>query len=334
MERCERCGRDFPAVLGADTQVCPHCGHEGGARAVASAPAGEAPRADPAGAAAHAFRLFAARWPAFLAAWAPAALVGALAYAAVEAYAASAGLPADPFAMTTGERMRWLGIALPLLLVAQVVNLASWCLVAARAMDAERPGAEALRAALRRPGALLALGALLTTAYLVGLMLLVVPFLVFFHWFLHAPAALAQEPGRGVGGALEASRRFARERRTMGFTALVLFVGLGVFVAGVVLHSLAAAALAAAGLDHPLAIAALGPLAAWPLAPLLPLLPASFWLLAARAPEAAPVRAGAPAAERFRTTKCPGCGTLVPYTATGQPVEVACPVCGRSGRVL
>ncbi|HEX2021669.1 MAG TPA: hypothetical protein VHH36_03100, partial [Candidatus Thermoplasmatota archaeon] len=84
----------------------------------------------------------------------------------------------------------------------------------------------------------------------------------------------------------------------------------------------------------PLAADALATPAVWWLAlPILGALPMALYVGASAeaaprpAPRATPV-------ERVSRTKCPGCGTLVPYVPTGQPVDVVCPACGRAGRVL
>lgn len=331
MLTCPRCGRDFPQVEGARTQVCPHCGHEGDSPAATHA--APSVRADPAGATAHGFRFFRRHYGRLLLLWTPTVLVDILGTIALAAYAASAGIPEDPLQMTTSDRMRYLGVALPLFLAMYTVQLALWAHVGAFVLRESGAAPAEAPSPRRLLPASLALGLVLTLAYLAGFMLLIVPFLVFFHWFLYAPVALAEKPRR-ISQAFDASRAFARERRTLGFTALVLLVWLGAALASVALAALLLAAAEAAGVSAVLLLAAIGPLAAWPFMPLVAVLPASYWALAGREPEAAPVRPDAPAAERFRTTKCPACGTLIPYTATGQPVDVACPVCGRAGRVL
>jgi hypothetical protein len=177
------------------------------------------------------------------------------------------------------------------------------------------------------------MGALLAVSLPLGLILLVVPFLVFFHWLMYAPAALAE--GRTVAQAVEASRAFARERKTAGFTALVLLVWAAVLlVRFFVLDAVFASGLDAVDVPPSYADATADALAMWVLGPLVPLFPAAYWSLARRAPLPAPTPAAAPHAERARTTKCPQCGALVPYAATGAPVDVTCPECGRRGRVL
>lgn len=343
MLSCPSCGRAFPEVAGARTQVCPHCGHEGDSPAglgPAAAPAPAAPPAlsgsaglaDPAAATAHAFRFFRSHYGRLLLLWTPTVLVDIVGALALNAYAHSTGIPEDPFQMSTSDQMRFLGVALPLFLVMYTVQLSLWAHVGSFVL--RESGAGGASPSWRRLlPASLGLGLVLTFAYLAGLILLVVPFLIFFHWFLYAPAALAEKPRR-ASEAFDASRAFARERRTMGFTALVLLVWLGAALVSVVLATLGLAAVEAAGLASTTATTLVGSLAAWLVMPLVPVLPASYWALASREAAPRPVRAGAPAAERFRTTKCPKCATLVPYTATGSPVDVVCPVCGHAGRVL
>ena len=328
---CPSCQRTFPEVEGVDVQQCPHCGHEARTRAPGAA---NTPAAvDPAGAAAHAFRFTGKRYVPLLLLWLPAGLVDLTGSLALVAYQVGASIPDDLTTLTLSQQMRFLGVALPIMVTVYAAKLAAWAGVAAYVGDSVDPrGGHA--AALRGRGLqVMMLGFALALAYVAGLLLLVVPFLVFFHWFLFAPAALA-EPGRSVGGALDASRRFAKERRTFGFTALVLFVLAGLFIAYLVLAVAFLSIADAFGGASEYVAAALQALAAWLVSPLASVLPASFYWLAKQAPTERPVDPAAPLADRFRTTKCPGCGTLVPYTATGQPVEVTCPVCGRTGKVL
>ena len=314
-----------------DVQQCPHCGHE--ARTRAAETAGAPAAVDPAGAAAHAFRFTGKRYLPLLLLWLPAGLVDLTGSLALAAYQVAAAIPEDLTTLTLSQQMRFLGVALPIMVTIYAAKLAAWTGVAAYVGDLVDPKGGHVAALRGRGLQIMMLGFALSLAYVAGLFLLIVPFLVFFHWFLFAPAALA-EPGRSVGGALDASRRFAKERRTFGFTALVLFVLAGLFIAYIVLASVFLSVAEALGMTSDYAAAALQALAAWLVAPLSSVLPASFYWLAKQAPSERPVDPAAPLADRFRTTKCPGCGTLVPYTATGQPVDVTCPVCGRTGKVL
>lgn len=335
MRTCPQCRREFPAVEGAPTQQCPHCGHESGdAPRATAAPA----RTDPAGAASEGFRLFRKHYGAILLVWLPAAIAEIVGGLALLAYERQTNLPSTLEALSAlplGDQLRLLGVVLPVVLVTYGVQMAMWTRVAAIVHRAIEPDAPALPKG-RRSAAVFGLGMTLAFVHAAGLVFLIVPFLIFFHWFLFAPAALAGGAS-GIGAALEESRRMAKERKTYGFTALVLLT--------LVSATLLAGMLAASGIGM---LRFLGVRSAevdtlvaaganWLLLPVVATLPAAFYFLARKAPApGAPekVDPGAPASQRFRTTKCPGCGTLVPYTATGQPVDVTCPVCGRSGKVL
>lgn len=331
MRTCPRCHRSFPGVENAPTQWCPHCGHEGDAESSARPLVSASPmRADPAAAAGHAFRFFGKHWGRLLALWFPAVLVDIAVALILRGYANAAGIPLDG-GMSDGQRMGFLGVALPLYFASFTVKFALWSVIGAYVLDDAWGGAR-MRALRARVPAALGLGAVLTLAYLAGFLLLIVPFLFVFHWFVFAPVAFGD--GKRVSEAFESSRAFARERRTFGFTALVLFLALGVLVIGFVLGAMALRGLDAAGLRDGWWADAAGPVTGWFLAPLVALFPASYYALAQREPAPPVPSASAPAAERFRTTKCPQCATLIPYSATGEPVDVACPVCGRTGRVL
>ena len=320
MRPCPRCGRVFPEVRGAPEQACPSCGHVFPSDAP---PAGQAPppaeaRVDPVAALGLAARTAVRRYPALLLAWAPLVLVDFGVGLLVERT-----LPADASALGVQAQLRLLGIVLPPLLLLGAAEMAGWGLVSAAAFGRARD-------VLPRLGALLLLGLLLTATFVAGFLLLVVPFFVFLHWFAYAPAALAE--GRTVGQAFEASRAFAKQRRAYGFTVLIVLAWLVAAGATFALAAALAPLLAGLGLG-PAAVAALGgALAAWPFAPLVPLLPASYWRLASRAPaaETAPKAAPGPRA----TTTCPKCGTLFPFERAGGPVDVTCPSCGNRGRVL
>lgn len=318
MMECPSCLRLFPEVAGAPTQVCPHCGHEASSRGRGAASVAS----DPAGAARAAVQALRERYHVLLAMALP-LLAYDLAAAFLDARLQAAFLPDG--AGTTGQRMQYLGVALPLTFLGSTLQLAFWSVAGALVIDRLAGGAR-VRATLRRWPTLLGLGFVLTLVYVTGLLLLLVPFFVVAHWFLYAPAAVA-DGERTITGAFESSRRFARARRTHGFTALVVMLWLAILLAALLADAMLAPRLGAIG-------PALGPLLAWLTAPIVPAFPAAFWAVAARAPEVAPPAPGAPAAERFRTTKCPRCGTLIPYTATGSAVEVTCPTCGRAGRVL
>jgi hypothetical protein len=177
-------------------------------------------------------------------------------------------------------------------------------------------------------------GALLSVALVAGVVLVLAPAFILFHMFLFAPAALAG--GATVGGAFEESRRFARERQTAGFTALMVLLAALLLGATYALGLVLERALDAAGVGSPVVHALAEVVPGWLLWPLLPVLPASYWLLARTAePRATPDRARtSTAAPGTRNTKCPKCATLIPYAPTGGPVDVTCPSCGTSGRVL
>lgn len=309
---CPACARLHPGVAGAPTQVCPHCGHETGSES-ATAPA--RPAADPVGALALAWRLARSQYARFLLLWLPALAVELMASFAIDAYVRNAALPLD--GMTSGQQMQYLGVGIPLYVMVFTARLASWTFVAAHALDASLGGARLARwRSLLAPA--LMTGFVLTLVYSAGWLMLAVGFLVFFHWFLYAPAMLA-DGARGLGAAFDRSRRFARERRTMGFTALALLAG-GLLL---VPYFLLGSAPGVWGLLAP-------PLWAWLGGPVVPLLAASFVAVARAQPEAAPTSATGARA----TTMCPQCGALITYAPSGGATSVVCPSCGRAGRVL
>lgn len=314
MRPCPRCGRTFAEVLGAPEQACPYCGHA----FPTIAPLGRVvgPRVDPVAALALAGRTLRARYPMLLLLWIPAVVVSF-----GVSWLVTLAIQGDPTLMTVPDRMRALGIVTPALFASLGLEFALWALVAASSFGD-------VRTTVARVGALVGLGFLLTFTFFAGALLLVVPFFVFFHWFQHAPAALAE--GRSVTAAFEASRAFAKERRTYGWTVLVLLAWAATIAASYALGAPLARGLEAAGMP-PAAAEALGSaLAAWPFAPLVPLLPAAYWRLASGAPtgDAPAAVTGAPARE---SVKCPRCGALLPYTPTS---EVACPHCSFRGRAL
>ncbi len=336
--RCPDCGRDVPEVLGADAQECPHCGAE--VLALGPAPRAEgAGLVDAAGAAAEAFRFARRHYGGVLLLWVPALVVDVAAALGVGYYEASHPIPAagDPGAQAAA--LSYLGVALPSFLLLVALNLALFAPTGGYVLDrtgVTPPGKSALAAAARAPLLLLALGLVLTLVYLGGALLALVGLLVFYHWFQFAPVALAHRR-KGLGDAFEASRRFARERRVFGFTALSFFALLAAFLAQVLLSAGADALLRLLHAQNLWTEAVAGWAPAWLVTPFLAILPAAYWSLAERAPAQAATPAAAPEAAPsggFRTTKCPQCGTLVPYVATGAPVDVECPVCGRKGRVL
>src|SRR5438067_9659622 len=92
--------------------------------------------ADPASAAALALRLFARRYGALALAWLPAVAANFAASYAILAYASAQGIPLDQ--PTFHDALRILGVALPALALAFVVQLASWSLVARVALDEKK----------------------------------------------------------------------------------------------------------------------------------------------------------------------------------------------------
>lgn len=331
---CPKCQHAFPEVEGAATQQCPHCAHEFVPRANARASLATSARADPAGAAAFAFRFTRRRYAPLLAIWLPALIVDLMGSLALVAYQQAAAIPADLTSLARADQLRFLGVALPIFVVVYGAKLAAFVGAGALVADEVEPGTKHLARLRGRGAQSILLGVALALMYLAGLVLLVVPFVIFFHWFLFAPAALAR-PGTTIGGALEESRRFAKERRTFGFTALVLLLLASLMVVWAIVTSILITLVEPLGVANVYADSTIGSIVAWLLAPIVSVMPASLYHLArvAKAQEQQ-VDVTAPPADRFRTTKCPGCGTLVPYTATGQPVDVTCPVCGRTGRVL
>lgn len=342
MRTCERCNRGYAEVLGASEQRCPHCGQahtEPAASFAAPEPV------DPVSAAKTAFRLFGRHWGKLMLLWLPVVLVTLLVQLGVTAYDEQQGISPDLAATNLTQSLRYLGVALPAALVASTVDLGMWVVIAAFVLEREGVAAEGtLRRVMRSPGVILGMGVLLTLSFFVGIVLIILPFFFFLHRFAFAPAALAQ--GGRVPEAFGASSAFARSRKSYGFTALMVLVWIALFLVETLLSAPEQALFRLIGVPKAYAEAIAPVFASWPLAPLLPLLPASYWAIAAAA-----AAAGAPAgaittttptstttpgraAERFRTTKCPQCATLVPYTATGEPVDITCPVCGRKGRVL
>lgn len=316
-------------MRGAPEQACPHCGHE-------FAPEGTAeeakPRADPVAALAHAFRFAKRHYGAALVLWIPALLLDVGATLAVGAYEHARGLDVDVAAMSDAQRLSWLGVAAPILLLTFVLKLALFAPVGALVLDRSQEGSRALRAVARMPVTLAALGLLLTLAYVVGALFALVGFFVLFHWYQYAPVALAQRR-RGLGDAFEASRRFARERRTYGFTALVLLVALAAFLVAQGVEIGVDAFLRAQGWSHEWTDALVGGVASFLVAPFVAILPASFWVIAAHEPPAPVAQAETPRPQA-KTTRCPQCATLIPYEPTGAPVAVVCPKCGRKGSVI
>lgn len=331
MRTCTKCGAEYPEVAGVDTQQCPHCGLETPTRA---RPALQAARADPAGAAALGLHLSRRHYGALLLLWIPALLVDVAGSLALVAYQAAADIPENLYALSIGEQMRFLGVALPVFVVIIGAKLAAMAVSSALVADALAPegGNRSLLSMRGRSGGAMALGVALALAYLAGLVLLIVPFVIFFHWWLFAPAAYVER--KGIGAALDASRRFARERKTFGFTALLLIVLAGLYIASSLASVVVLVSFEAAGVSSGYVNALVATLTTWLASPFFATLPAAYYFAAAKAPQQSPIDPSAPPADRFRTTKCPGCGTLVPYTATGQPVDVVCPVCGRAGKVL
>lgn len=320
---CAHCGRLFPEVVGAPSQVCPHCGHEMDA---APSPAPEAatrpPHVDPVGAMELAAKIGRKRYGRLLLIWLPALLVEIGVGIAIDAYTNAAGIPADVASLSTGQQMQLLGVALPLTILLYSVRLATWTFTAACTLDAALGGSRlsGWRALL---GPALLAGLVLTLVYSAGI-LLIVGTLVFLHWFLYAPAQLAAGAPT-IGAAFDRSRRFARDHRTYGFTALIVLLGLVILVPYFVTDAYGGWV----GIVVPALIAWIG-------GPIVPLLAASYVALSLQQTSAE----GAPTEEKLPTTrstaKCPQCGTLIPYTANpaGGPVEIVCPSCGQAGRVL
>lgn len=319
MITCPRCLRDFPEVVGVADQACPHCAHEFALPASSALPAPVA-HVDPVAAIQAAVAVSRRLYPRFLLLWLPALLLELAVAFADPLYRSARGLPEG--ALTTGETLELLGLQVPLLLVTYVVRLALWTFLAALTMDALLGRARATRwRALLVPS--VALAVVLVLLYAVGGLLVIVGFFVFLHWFLYAPAMLAEGAG-GVGAALEASRAFARERRTYGFTALVVLLGMLAFGASYLLER----APGVWGLVMPA-------LFSWSVGPVVPMLAASFVAVSRRVtPDLAPAAPAPASPAASATTACPKCATLIPYTSTGSAVDVVCPSCGHAGRVL
>lgn len=322
---CAVCGRLFPEVRGAPTQVCPHCGHEAeGAAGVAvvradpSADDASMP-ADPVGAIQMAWRFARADYAFLLLLWLPAlALELAIAYGTL-AYETARGFAGEPASMTTGEQMEWLGVAVPLSLLLLTVRVGLWTFIAARVLD-RALGGDRLARWRSLVGPAFAAGFVLVLTWLAGTLLLLVGLFVFVHWFVYVPAMVANGK-HGLGAAFEASRRFSRERRTQGFTALLLLLGGSVYAAWFALGALPGWL----GIVIPA-------LVSWALGPIVPLLASAYLALALRAPER--TAAEESVAETRSTTRCPRCATLIPYAPDPDGSAIVCPSCGHAGRVL
>lgn len=336
MRTCPKCARVYPEVAGADLQKCPFCGHE----TFDPLPPAEArpaaqPIADPIGALAHAAAFARRRYPRLLAAWIPVVVLDLAVSLSLVAYQAATPGTEDLAHLTTDQALALLGVLAPLYFLDFIVTFAAWSWVA-RIVLRDGGASPQASASPRGPAIApaLAVGALLSLALVAGLVLAIIPALILFHMFLFAPAALAS--GAGVGGSFDASRRFARERQTVGFTALMVLLAALFLAVAYGLGGLLRTGLAAADIGSPIVGAVADVLPGWLLWPLLPLLPASYWRLARASPQGVPAQAphARPAPGTRRVTKCPTCGTLIPYQPTGAPVDVACPECGTAGRVV
>lgn len=327
MITCPGCARVFPEVVGAPTQQCPHCAHEFTPATtppvIAMERAGSVP-ADPVGAITTAWRVAKKDHMKLLLLWLPVPLVDLAVDALVEVYGRSQGFPSNTALLTTGEQMELLGVALPLSILAYTLRLALWTFIALRTFDIILGGQRLMSWRRFVLPALLA-GFVLTLTYIAGFLLVIVGFFVFLHWFIYVPAQLANG-APGVGAAFETSRRFSRERRTFGFTALIVLL-----------------AVASLTLDFGLArqpgwIGIIAPaFAGWLFGPIVPLLVASFVAISVAQPAPAPAPAGVGVVgtgQTRSTTACPRCRTLIAYDPTGSAVDVTCSNCGYAGRVL
>lgn len=283
-------------------------------------PPAHATPADPVGAIQLAWRIARSDYGLLLLLWLPALALQLAVGFAIVGYERAQGFAADPALMTTGEQMEWLGVVLPLSLLLLTTRVALWTFVGARVLDRVL-GGKRLAGWQKLVGPAFAVGFVLVLTYLAGALLLLVGLFVFVHWFLYAPAFVAQG-ARGVGAALEASRRFARERRTQGFTALALLLGALVYGAWSLLGLLPGAL----GIVAPAIVA-------WLFGPVVPLLAASYVALALRSPKK-PAQPDAVAAVERATTTCPKCARLIPYTPSAEGARIVCPNCGHEGRVF
>lgn len=322
MIECEGCGRLFPEVVGAPTQVCPHCEREMQTTLQSRAASRGPIPVDPVGAITLAARVARTEYLRFLLLFLPALALEIGIGFVLEAYASAEGLPTEVDAMSDGQRMQFLGVGVPLILLLYSVRMGLWTLVAARVLDVAVGGKRLSRWRELVAPALL-MGFVLTLTFAAGVLLLVVGFLVFLHWFMYAPAQLAAGAS-GVGVAFDRSRRFARDQRTAGFTALVALVGLAVLVPYFMADTLGGT----------LAIV-VPALINWVGGPLVPLLAASYVALALKAPSRELAPASPPVVGRS-TTRCPQCATPIAYTpsVSGGATDVVCPSCGRAGKVL
>lgn len=322
MMECEGCGRLFPEVVGAPTQVCPHCQREmATATQARSSTRGPIP-VDPVGAITLAARTGAREYPRLLLIWLPALLFELAAGVAILAYEGALGLPADGTA-TTGENMQLLGVATPLLFLFFTIRLATWSFVSKRVLEVVlgRPSPPSWG---KLVGPAFVSGFVLTLAYMAGALMLLVGYFIVLHWFAFVPTFVAR--GARLSAAFDESRRFAREHSTFGFTALVAMLLVGIYAGWYALSVV---------LDGWIAEVAPA-LLLWITGPLVPLLAASYVALALKG-SATRERPAATATSIVRaTTKCPHCATLIPYTpsTTGGATDVVCPSCGRAGKVL
>ncbi|MHB8604311.1 MAG: MJ0042-type zinc finger domain-containing protein [Thermoplasmatota archaeon] len=349
----------MPEAHGAPSQRCPHCqtvfvpGAASAPPTVASAALPEWPKGiralDATGALSLGLRLFWRDWPRSLVLWTPVLAVSLAANLGGVAWARANALPANISTADPGLLFRFLGFAIPVFLLSAIVNLAWWApqasLVRARLAGATPTLAGALQTLAARLSTVGALAAVLTLLYVAGAIALVVPALVFLYWYLFAPAA-ALEADATLPKALAASRAFAREKKTLGFTLVVL---VAVALAYLVTRLLTAGAGALAEATRPgsydWGTAAGDSIGTWLFAPLAPTLAAAFYfgvklgvppVRAVPAPEATFPTAAAPGAGAIELTKCPHCATVFPYkpsAVAGDAVRVECPTCGKAGLI-
>lgn len=195
----------------------------------------------------------------------------------------------------------------------------------------EDPGpVPGLRVAAARLLPLLVTGVAVGLAVGLGALLLVVPGLVAFYWFL--PALPAAGAGASPGEALRRSRALVRDHGSALFPVLLLFLWFGVDALAVGAADLVAGAAGFSPTSLP-GVMATG-LAQWIVTPVVPLYLATYHvhLEAARqrAQEAQRAEAGGPV-EDVVIGQCPECGAFVPDDRTEPETEPTCPTCGYEG---
>lgn len=342
MRSCPSCGGDVPEVQGADEQACPACGTRfaaGGPGAGAARSRGASPAGIEAGAlVGRTLSAWASNLPQLALHWAPAALASA---AATFLFVASYGerfeaVQRAPEAVPPAQLLEILGALTGISLVQGFVTMffLGGTVVLARAIREGAPvrATAAWGQAFRRFAPLAGTSVVVWTLVVLGLYLLVVPALVVVHLLLLAVPAAAD--GRGVGAALREGRRLVRDQGSLGFTAAVVGIWIGVLIWNAIVTGIAGVLVG--GSD--VALIAIGGVVELVFGPVLPLYVAFAYLDARAADEGeVPVDGGEAeevgrADDGWRTVRCGACGAVV-AVGPDDGDRVRCPTCDRTLRV-